>query len=247
MIANQNDGNSPRVEAATPIIDVSAEGLITATTEQEAGYVPGGAKSATQQLPTQAAKTVTPGTTAQTAVAAGRYTTGAVTVKGDANLKAENIAEGVSIFGVTGTHSGGGGGQKTAPLVYANVLIMLIAIPNLSSTIVLSPLQLFSYFLAIAPLIAASESAYVLSFPDASSAPFELTSSICSRINSYMKEIVALMADYASFDEADDAAKSRLRNIMENVLRQLNFSASYTSNAVTISDSVGNSMTIYFS
>ena len=29
-----------------------------------------------------------------------------MTVKGDANLKAENIAEGVTIFGVTGTHSG---------------------------------------------------------------------------------------------------------------------------------------------
>ena len=108
MIANPNDGNSPRVEVATPIIDVSAEGLITATTEQEAGYVPGGTKSATQQLPTQGAKTVTPGTTNQTAVASGRYTTGAVTVKGDANLKAENIAEGVSIFGVQGTFAGGG-------------------------------------------------------------------------------------------------------------------------------------------
>lgn len=109
MIANPNDGNSPRVEVATPMIDVSAGGLITATTEQEKGYVPGGTKSATQQLTTQGAATITPGTTAQTAVASGRYTTGAVTVKGDANLKAENIAEGVSIFGVDGTHSGGGG------------------------------------------------------------------------------------------------------------------------------------------
>lgn len=108
MIANPNDGNSPRVEVATPTIDVSEGGLITATTEQEAGYVPGGSKSATQQLPTQAAKTVTPGTTNQTAVASGRYTTGDVVVSGDANLKAENIAEGVSIFGVSGTHSGGG-------------------------------------------------------------------------------------------------------------------------------------------
>ena len=106
MIANPNDGNSPRVEVAAPTIDVSAGGLITATTEQEKGYVPGGTKSSTKQLTTQAAKTVTPGTTNQTAVASGRYTTGAVTVKGDANLKAENIAEGVSIFGVTGTHSG---------------------------------------------------------------------------------------------------------------------------------------------
>ena len=109
MIANPNDGNSPRVEVATPMIDVSAGGLITATTEQEAGYVPGGSKSATKQLTTQGAATITPGTTAQTAVASGRYTTGAVQVAGDANLAPENIAEGVSIFGVTGTHSGGGG------------------------------------------------------------------------------------------------------------------------------------------
>lgn len=64
----------------------------------------------TGTMPEVAGKTITPGTTAQTAVAAGRYVTGNVVVAGDANLKAENIAEGVSIFGVTGTHSGGGGG-----------------------------------------------------------------------------------------------------------------------------------------
>lgn len=109
MIANPNDGNSPRVEVATPMIDVSAGGLITATTEQEKGYVSGGTKSATQQLTTQGAKTVTPTTTNQTAVASGRYTTGDVVVSGDANLVPENIAEGVSIFGVQGTHAGGGG------------------------------------------------------------------------------------------------------------------------------------------
>lgn len=108
MIVNPNGGNSPRVEVATPMIDVSAGGLITATTEQEKGYVSGGTKSATQQLTTQGAKTVTPTTTNQTAVASGRYTTGDVQVAGDANLVPENIAEGVSIFGVQGTHSGGG-------------------------------------------------------------------------------------------------------------------------------------------
>lgn len=118
MIANPNDGNSPRVEVATPTIDVSAGGLITATTEQEKGYVPGGTKSATQQLTTQGAKTVTPTTTNQTAVASGRYTTGDVVVSGDANLVPENIAEGVSIFGVQGTHAGGGGSVETVTITY---------------------------------------------------------------------------------------------------------------------------------
>ena len=64
----------------------------------------------TGTMPEVAGKTITPGTTAQTAVAAGRYVTGDVVVAGDANLVPENIAEGVSIFGVQGTHSGGGGG-----------------------------------------------------------------------------------------------------------------------------------------
>lgn len=100
-------GTLPEVIQATPTISVSSGGLITASATQSGGIVEGGTKSSTKQLPTQAAKTVTPGTTNQTAVASGRYTTGAVTVKGDANLKAENIAEGVSIFGVQGTHSGG--------------------------------------------------------------------------------------------------------------------------------------------
>lgn len=100
-------GTLPEVTQATPTISVSSGGLITASATQSGGIVAAGSKSATQQLPTQAAKTVTPGTTNQTAVASGRYTTGAVQVAGDANLVPENIAEGVSIFGVDGTHSGG--------------------------------------------------------------------------------------------------------------------------------------------
>ena len=61
----------------------------------------------TGTIQTQAAATITPSTTQQTAVASGKYTTGDVVVSGDANLVAANIASGVSIFGVTGTHSGG--------------------------------------------------------------------------------------------------------------------------------------------
>lgn len=94
---------------ATPTITVSTAGKITASATQTAGYVSAGTKSATRQLTVQAAKTVTPTTSNQTAVASGRYTTGAITVKGDANLVAGNIKSGVSIFGVAGTYTGSGG------------------------------------------------------------------------------------------------------------------------------------------
>lgn len=97
---------------ATPSISVDSAGKITASATQTAGYVSAGTKSGTKQLTTQAAKTITPSTSSQTAVASGVYTTGTVTIAGDSNLKAENIAEGVSIFGVTGSHSGGSGGAS---------------------------------------------------------------------------------------------------------------------------------------
>lgn len=97
------DGSLAEVTQATPGISVSSSGLITASVTQSGGIVTAGTKSATKQLTTQAAKTVTPGVSSQTAVASGRYTTGAVTVAGDSNLVAGNIKSGVSIFGVTGT------------------------------------------------------------------------------------------------------------------------------------------------
>lgn len=96
-------GTLPEVEQATPSISVSSGGLITTTAVQVGGIVADGTKSAIQQLTTQGAKTVTPSTSTQTAVASGRYTTGAVQVAGDANLKPENIVNGKSIFGVSGS------------------------------------------------------------------------------------------------------------------------------------------------
>ncbi len=97
----------PTATQATPSITVSTAGLITAKSTQTAGYVAAGTKSATKQLTAQAAKTVTPSTADQTAVAKGVYTTGAVTVKGDANLIPENILSGISIFGVEGIAASG--------------------------------------------------------------------------------------------------------------------------------------------
>lgn len=79
-LSKVNVGAMPATTQTTPSISVSSSGLITASATQSAGYVAAGTKSATKQLTTQAAKTITPSTSSQTAVAAGRYTTGAVTV-----------------------------------------------------------------------------------------------------------------------------------------------------------------------
>ena len=73
-------GTLADVTQATPAITVDAAGKITASATQAAGVVAAGTKSATKQLTVQAAKTVTPAASAQTAVAKGVFTTGIVTV-----------------------------------------------------------------------------------------------------------------------------------------------------------------------
>ena len=93
---------------ATPSITVDSNGLITASATQNSGYVSAGTKSATVQLTTKAATTITPGTSSKTAVAKNVYTTGNIIVAGDSNLKAANIKNGVSIFGVSGTYESSG-------------------------------------------------------------------------------------------------------------------------------------------
>lgn len=69
-----------------------------------AGYHNGSGK-VTQNIPTKGAQTYTPGTANQT-IAAGQYLTGAQTIKGEPNLKPENIKKGVSIMGIIGTYNG---------------------------------------------------------------------------------------------------------------------------------------------
>lgn len=76
MILNMVGGGAPG-ELGTPIVD-TATGIVTATVTK--GGVLEEGVSTTLQLSQQAAKTVTPSTSAQTAVAAGKYTTGAVQV-----------------------------------------------------------------------------------------------------------------------------------------------------------------------
>ena len=65
-------------------------------------------------IQSQAAQTITPGASDKT-IASGKYLSGTQTIKGDANLLAENIKNGVSIFGVIGSFAGeSSGGSKTA-------------------------------------------------------------------------------------------------------------------------------------
>lgn len=73
-------GTLADVTQAPPAIEVDAAGKITASATQAAGVVAAGTKSATKQLPVQAAKTVTPSASTQTAVAKGVFTTGIITV-----------------------------------------------------------------------------------------------------------------------------------------------------------------------
>jgi hypothetical protein len=112
--------NAPTINSST--------GLVTATATVTAGYQAADTKSNTLQLTTQAAQTITPGTTNQT-IAAGKYLTGTQTIAGDSNLVAENIAEGVSIFGVTGTHSGGASGTITVDLGLIEGSFYYLALP----------------------------------------------------------------------------------------------------------------------
>ena len=92
---------------------VKTTGSIQTVTASQSGNVvtvPAGYIAAAQTLTVgtaKAAATYTPTTSDQT-ITAGQYLTGDQTIKGDANLVAANIVSGVTIFGVTGTASGGG-------------------------------------------------------------------------------------------------------------------------------------------
>ena len=91
----------PTGELSTLTINTNT-GVVTAGVST-AGYL-GADAAKTLQLNTKSTATIVPSTTDQT-IAAGQYLTGIQTIKGDANLVAENIASGVSIFGISGTHS----------------------------------------------------------------------------------------------------------------------------------------------
>ena len=114
------EATAPKLQAKTATPSESAQ-----TVKPDSGYdglsqVSVGAISKTyvgSSVPKQAAQTITPGTADKT-IASGQYLTGVQTIKGDSNLKAENIKNGVSIFGVAGTLEEGG--ASTGALEYVS-------------------------------------------------------------------------------------------------------------------------------
>lgn len=109
---------------ATPTVSIDSAGKITATSTQAAGYVSAGTKTGTKQLTTQAAKTVTPTKSEQTAVASGVYTTGAIKV-------AAIPSKYQDVSGVTATASGTLSGQK---FVNSSGTVVTGTMPNNGST-----------------------------------------------------------------------------------------------------------------
>lgn len=110
-------GTNPYEKAATDAEVAEQEALlveITNTLQTKAIGTP----------PKLQSKTVTPSTSSQTVAADSGYDgLSLVTVNGSENLVAENIAKDVEIFGIIGTHAGGGGASVgTCKVVFSGLI-----------------------------------------------------------------------------------------------------------------------------
>lgn len=102
---NTITGTSATVSTGTNTLTLTKTVSVTPTVS--AGYVASGTAgnsqvSLTANVTTKGTATITPTTSDQT-IASDTYLTGVQTIKGDANLKAENIIAGKSIFNVAGS------------------------------------------------------------------------------------------------------------------------------------------------
>lgn len=111
---------TPTSSGSVIMPDTGYQGLSEVTVVGDANLVAGNIKSGTSifgvvgtYAPALQSKTVTPTSGGYVITPdEGVYGLSRVTVNGDQNLVPSNIASGVSIFGVVGTHAGGGGGDS---------------------------------------------------------------------------------------------------------------------------------------
>lgn len=101
-------GEIPNGQLKEPFLNISSNGLILAQQNVIPGYISetavASAPSTDMQLSTQSSKVWTPTTQNQT-IASQTFLTGTQTIKGDSNLVASNIKQGVTIFGIMGSLS----------------------------------------------------------------------------------------------------------------------------------------------
>lgn len=91
-------------------IDTVNERIVSIVKQTSSGYVAKNSENdATLSLPMQDGDEITPGKESQTAISAGYYAKGDITVAGDTDLVPGNIKSGVTIFGVTGSYVGSSG------------------------------------------------------------------------------------------------------------------------------------------
>lgn len=86
--------------------DTSQVTATAATVRSGYKFVNSSGQLITGTIPSKGAQTYTPKTVSQT-ISSGQYLSGNQTIQGDGNLVASNIKSGVSIFGVSGSYTGG--------------------------------------------------------------------------------------------------------------------------------------------
>lgn len=102
-------GSYVTVELATPTILIDENGVITASVDQEEGYVIKSSKKADLRLPVHSGGSIKPEKNNKIAVQSGTYVTGDVVIAGDESLDPSNIRKGATIFDVTGEYEGTSG------------------------------------------------------------------------------------------------------------------------------------------
>lgn len=107
--------------------DTSQVTATAATVRSGYKFVNSSGQLITGTIPSKGAQTYTPKTVSQT-ISSGQYLSGNQTIQGDGNLVASNIKSGVSIFGVSGSYTGGviyGQGEVSSSSVNKTITFFL--------------------------------------------------------------------------------------------------------------------------